>query len=121
MKSKGWDIFLIPELCVLTGITEQQKFDNMRYIWSDLYAQAPTQMSKIRSFFESIKWNEEEYEQLSSKFELNISETPTEMQAYELQFPNIIGKDDSGNKLIYNTEDMDGDFSWVFNQPHKMK
>lgn len=55
MKRTEEDIYLIPEACVLTGITEKQKAQNFRDIRPDMFADANKKMQQSRDFFQAIK------------------------------------------------------------------
>ena len=40
IKRTGQDVYIVPEVCLITGITDQQKGKNFRDIKDDMYANA---------------------------------------------------------------------------------
>ena len=78
----------------------------MKHIRNDLYANANTRMAKIRRFFETLKRDETNFEDLCRKFELNISERPSHMDGHQLDFPNLVGRGPEGHKVVFDCSKM---------------
>ena len=102
----GQDIYLIPEFWVLTGITEQQKGFNFKSIKNDMFANADTKSSQAKMFFETLKSNRGNYEEMTEKWKIEIDETPTKVKAYQWNFGTIVGN----AKKVYNLKGMQRDF-----------
>lgn len=111
----GQDIYLIPELCVLTGITEAQKGMNFREIKNDMFANAATKQSQASRFFKTLKQNAAEYKSFTEKWKIEVDETQLKVNAYQCAQGTIIGN----NKKTYNIKEMQRDFSREFNGPLK--
>jgi len=110
------DIYLIPEFCVLTGITEQQKGRNFRAIKDEMFANAQTKNKEATRFFNTIK-SSEKYESFTRKWKIEIDETPYKTTAHICGVGSIIG----GSNKVFDLNNMKRDFSREFNSPYKAK
>lgn len=113
----GQDIFLIPEFCVLTGITEQQKGKNFRAIKNDMFANANTKDQQAKFFFETLKSDKKLYNEFTEKWKISIDEKPVKATAYRCSVGKIIGD----KKKTFDLAGMKRDFSREFNGPFKGK
>jgi aubergine-like protein len=111
----GQDIYLIPEFCVLTGITEQQKGINFRAIKTDMFANAGTKEKQAQHFFDSLKEDRKNYEAVTNKWNIKINESAHKTKAFQCSLGKIIG----GNKASFDLNKMKRDFSREFNAPLK--
>jgi aubergine len=111
-KRTGQDVYLIPEFCVLTGITEQQKGKNFHAIKKDMFANAMTKASQANNFFKTIK-SAKDYEQFTDKWKITVEETCLETKAYTCGLGTLVG----GHKKEFNLNEMERDFSRAFNSP----
>jgi aubergine-like protein len=109
----GQDIFLIPEFCVLTGITEQQKGKNFHSIKNDMFANAKTKDQQAKYFFETLKSDKELYSTFTNKWKIQIEEEPVKTKAYRCTPGTIIGN----KKKTFNLDKMKRDFSHEFSGP----
>lgn len=71
-------IFLVPELCMLTGITDELKAKNSRDMREILFANAPTKFERIQSYFDLIL-NKIDCKNLMEMWKVNINEKPLEL------------------------------------------
>lgn len=111
------DLYLIPEFCVLTGITEEQKGRNFRAIRNDMFANAQTKNEQAKFFFQTLKKDKKTYEELTEKWKIEINESPVKTQAYKLAPGKIYG----GKKASFDLSKMKRDFSREFSVPFKAK
>lgn len=113
----GQDIYLIPEFCVLTGITEEQKGKNFHAIKTDMFANAETKQSQAAHFFKTLKHDRAHHEEVTGKWKIKIDETPKKVNAYRCGFGSIIGP----KKKTFDLSKMQRDFSREFSGPFQAK
>ena len=113
----GQDIYLIPEFCVLTGITEQQKGINFKHIRRDMFANAQTKNEQSRFFFKTLMGDTDSYNQMTDKWKIEIEQKPLKTKAYTCSFGKVYG----GKKASYDLSKMRRDFSREFSSPLKSR
>jgi len=64
------DVFLVPETCVVTGITDEQKGRNFRGIKDDMFANAQKKAEQTMAFFNAIKKDATKYKAITDKFKI---------------------------------------------------
>ncbi|CAI2385901.1 unnamed protein product [Moneuplotes crassus] len=111
------DIYLIPEFCVLTGITEEQKAMNFRAIKQDLFANAETKSEQAKAFFQTLKSDKEAYQFLAEKWKIDLEETPMETDAFQCSSGTILG----GKDVQCDLSKVGKDFSRQFDAPFKAR
>jgi hypothetical protein len=114
------DIYLVPEVWVLTGITEQQKGRNFRKIKDQMFANAQTKEKQAKEFFEKIQINENSwYTEITQKWRIELDQARINVTGFWLNEGSIVGKS-NGKKLPTTIEELkDKDFSRNFNEPLK--
>ena len=80
-RKSGDNIFLIPEFCVFTGITEHQRRVNFKHIHHEVYSNAKTKALQAEEFFRKIKQGS--YSEIWEKWNIEICETPLKVKAHE--------------------------------------
>ncbi|CAI2386355.1 unnamed protein product [Moneuplotes crassus] len=111
------DLYLIPEFCVLTGITERQKAINFKEIKSQMFADADMKSKQAKSFFKALKQDHETHKELTEKWKISIDETPIDAKAHMCGLSNVYG----GKKAKFDLSEMQRDFSREFSAPFKAK
>ena len=119
VKRTDQDVYLVPEACVLTGITEQQKGRNFKFIRPDMFANAQKKHEQSKDFFQSIKDDNKAYRKLSEKWKIEIQESPLELTGHKLKAAKVVGND----KKLFNLNKLQDmrDFSHEFTGPLKGK
>ena len=109
----GQDIFLIPEFCVLTGITDEQKGRNFRAIKDQMFANAATKAKQAEKFFMTLKKNKKDYTEFTKKWKIQVEEEQLKVKGYLCKQGTVIGNRDK----TFNLKDMKRDFSREFTGP----
>lgn len=86
-------IYLVPETCVLTGITDEQKGKNFRDIKDDMFANAERKQLQAQGFFAAIKRDKAKYKLISDKYKIKVEESPVVLDAYKCKTCKVIGND----------------------------
>ena len=111
------DVYLVPECCVVTGITDEQKGKNFRDIKDDMFANAQMKQTQTQRFFEAIKRDKTKYKALCDKFKIEVTETPIQAAGYPCKTCEVLGND----KKTYPLSELahKRDFSHEFTGPLK--
>lgn len=117
IKRTGQDVYLVPECCLVTGITEQQKGKNFRDIKDDMFANAERKQRQAQAFFEAIKRNKDKYKALSLKYKIEVDESPLVINAYNCKPCKVIGNDKK--EVDLKVLQKERDFSHYFTGPLK--
>ena len=113
----GQEIYLIPQFCVLTGITEEQKGRNFRAIKDQMFANAGMKAKQASKFFQTLKNNKADYENFTNKWKIDVQENQLKVKAHVCKMGTIFGY----KKKTYDIKDMQRDFSREFNGPFQAK
>ena len=76
-------IFLVPETCVLTGITDELKAKNSRDMREILFANAETKYKRIETYFEHLL-NNQKCKQMMEQWKVTLDDTPVTIDAVQL-------------------------------------
>ena len=79
----GQTVYLVPQLCVLRGVNDAQKLENMKVIKPDLFANAQKKAEHSSRFFKTLKLNKEKYKEHTDQWKIKFSEEALEVQGYE--------------------------------------
>jgi len=82
-------IFLVPECCVLTGITDELKAKNSRDMREILFANAEQKYKRIETYFQHLL-NHEKCKQMMEQWKVTIDSTPVSINAVQLHPGNIL-------------------------------
>lgn len=109
------DVYLVPETCVVTGITDEQKGRNFRGIKDDMFANAQKKAEQTMAFFRAIKKDDTKYKAITDKFKIQVQETPLVVNAYPCKAAEVMGD----QKKVFKLEKLQTqrDFSHDFNGP----
>lgn len=119
IKRTGQDVYIVPEACLITGITDQQKGKNFRDIKDDMFANAEKKQQQAQYFFDAIMRDKAKYKKLQLEYKISIDESPLVLQAYQCKSGELIGND----KKTYPLKNLakERDFSHHFTGPFKGK
>lgn len=110
-------IYLVPEVCALTGITEYQKSKNFREIKADMFANAQQKEMQAQNFFNILAENREEwYSNFTAKWGLKLERKRLPVTAYVCKRGSILCEKD---KILKIKDLKPGFFSQQFSAPHK--
>ena len=120
-------IFLIPETCILTGITDELKAKNSREMRDILFANAEVKYKRIETYFEHLL-NNEKYKQMMETWKVTIVNKPLEVNAVQLHPGQLLIHKDQKIDLtrtpefdreIKNLMDMPKVSKWAIFFPHR--
>jgi aubergine-like protein len=108
-------IFLIPETCMLTGITDELKAKNSRDMRDILFANAEVKYKRIETYFEHLL-NHEKCKQMMEQWKVTICNKPTEIDAVQLH-PGKILINNGQSIDLSRTPDFDREIKNLMDMP----
>lgn len=108
-------IFLIPETCMLTGITDELKAKNSREMRDILFANAEVKYKRIETYFEHLL-NHEKCKQMMELWKVTICNKPITIDAVQLHPGNLLISE--GMKIdLTRTPDFDREVKNLMDMP----
>ena len=112
-------IFLIPETCMLTGITDELKAKNSREMRDILFANAETKYKRIETYFDHLL-NHEKCKQMMEQWKVTIVNKPLQINAVQLHPGSILIN--KGQKIdLARTPEFDREIKNLMDMPQLSK
>lgn len=108
-------IFLIPEVCMLTGITDELKAKNSRDMRDILFANAEVKYGRIETFFEHLL-NNQKCKELMDIWKVTIVNKPLEVNAVQLH-PGSLLINDKRKIDLARTPEFDREIKGLMDMP----
>lgn len=112
-------IFLVPECCLLTGITDELKAKNSREMREILFANAETKYSRIQTYFDHLL-NNEKCKQMMEQWKVTIVDKPLEVDAVQLHPGSILINNNQAIDLV-RTPEFDREIKNLMDMPQLNK
>jgi aubergine-like protein len=112
-------IFLIPECCLLTGITDELKAKNSREMREILFANAETKYKRIQTYFDHLL-NNEKCKQMMEQWKVTLSDKPLEIDAVQLHPGSILIGNNKSIDLV-RTPEFDREIKDLMDMPQLNK
>ena len=114
LERTNQDVYLVPETCVVTGITDEQKGKNFRAIKDEMFANAQKKAEQAQLFFQAIKRDKTKYKQFVDKFKIEVMETPMIAPGYPCKPASVVA---DLKQKDFALRDLTRDFSHEFTAP----
>ena len=88
-REKQQKIYLVPETCMLTGISDDLKAKNSRDLREILFANAELKYKRIQTFFEHIN-NHDSCKEMMKEWKMTLNNKPLELECAQLAAGNIL-------------------------------
>ena len=82
-------IYLVPETCMLTGISDDLKAKNSRDMRGILFANAEEKHKRIQTFFEHLM-NHAKCKELMQEWKVTLNNDPLKLECAQLAAGNIL-------------------------------